>query len=150
MTLHSNFDFTQLFNQKTVSKLEKSSIFIDQGIHSEKNKVARNEKQTKKIGRFSYDKNMANFEGICQVILSSINLWRVQCCFTLTLHYKCNVIFGLRFSTYYIARSFLVKSKKPITDQACTIMRVHFFFWTDTISSCANVPGKRACPQKLS
>ena len=36
-------------------------VDIDQGIHSEKIKVARNEKR-KKLHRFSYHKNIANFE----------------------------------------------------------------------------------------
>ena len=42
--------------------------------HERKNKVARNEKR-KKLCRFSYSKNMANFEAFHQVISSSINLF---------------------------------------------------------------------------
>ena len=38
-------------------------VDIDQGIHKVKLKVARNEKR-KKLHGFSYDNNMANFEGV--------------------------------------------------------------------------------------
>ena len=49
-------------------------VNIDQDIHQgKKNKVAPNEKR-KQLHGFSYDENMANFEGFCWVISSSISI----------------------------------------------------------------------------
>ena len=50
-------------------------VDIDQGIHYEKMKVARNEKQNKKLRRFTYYKNIANFEVFWRDKNFGKNLW---------------------------------------------------------------------------
>ena len=42
-------------------------VDIDQGIHKGKMKVARNEKQKKKLHGFCFSINIANFEALLQI-----------------------------------------------------------------------------------